>query len=75
MHAVEPCLALANGYEAIAQLGRVLAQRTHLGAREHDAGLDAVFHEVVVQRLAVLGDICAFLFHVPSARRLYPYVV
>ena len=63
VHAVEPCLAPADHDEAVAQLRRVLAQRADLGPGQLDARLDAVFHEVVVKRLSVLGYVGLFGLH------------
>src|SRR4051812_34791841 len=62
VHRVEPGLAALDVHEAVDEGRATLAQRLHLGAREHQAGLVGVLDVVVVARLLVLRDELAPLF-------------
>gem|GEM_PF-4539 len=74
--AYEPCLAVLEHYVGFAQLGAALAHAFDFPALQRQARLEAVFDEVVMARLFVLGDgvgVCAFasffLSHGISSRR------
>src|SRR5215210_7361464 len=56
LRADEPRLAVADLCERLGERRAPVAQRLHLGARERDAGLDAVEEDVVVARTAVVDD-------------------
>jgi len=53
---VEKNLAVFDACEAVAQVHAALANRFHLGAEQHDAGLEGFQQVEVVERLAVFGD-------------------
>ena len=65
VHVVQPHLVAVDHRERINQRRASEAERLHLVADEHDAGLDGVEHDVEVARSAVRGDrLASALFHV-----------
>ncbi len=53
----QPGLAVADLDVGVADRRAALAHALHLGALQHDAGLDALEDLVLVQRAAVTGDV------------------
>ena len=57
VHVVHEDFPVLHLRVAVAQIHAPLANRLHLGAEQRDAGLERLEHVVVVERLAVLGDV------------------
>src|SRR5438094_91251 len=53
---VEKYLAVFQAREAVAEVDATFADRLHLGAEQHDAGLERFQQVEIVECLAVLGD-------------------
>ena len=53
---IEEDLAVLDRRVGIGELGFALAQRLHLGSRQHDPAVVGLVDEVVVERLAIGGD-------------------
>ena len=57
VHVVDEHLAVFDAGKAVAEVDAALADRLHLGAEQHDTGLERLEEVIVVPRLAVLGDV------------------
>src|SRR5674476_654042 len=53
VHALEPDLPVTHGRETVKQRRPARAQRLDLGAAQHHAGLEGLFDQIVVVRLAI----------------------